>query len=128
MLDFREPRKDWLLEFARMIGVPGTLALCEGWPGIRLYIPHADSLSADHPIALKIGLEVALKLSRECGGSTIPIPRNARLSRATFRALVLTRFRNGESASKLAREFGLHEYTIYRWAGAEKDQRQASLL
>lgn len=115
-----------LREIAQVIGVPAVMALSEGWPGVRLFIP--NEVPPHHPIALKIGLEAALKLSRMCAGETIPIPRNHRLLRAAVRAAVLARFRAGESAAKLAREFGLHEFTIYRWAGEARDERQASLL
>lgn len=126
MDDLRQLLPPRLREIADVIGVPAVLALSEGWPGVRLFIP--NEIPPHHPIALKIGLEAALKLSYLCAGNTIGIPRNHRLLRARLRAEVLARFHADESASKLAREYGLHEFTIYRWAGAVKNDRQPELF
>lgn len=115
-----------LREIADVIGVPAVLALSDGWPGVRLFVP--AEVPPHHPIALKIGLEAAQKLAQLCAGETIPIPRNHRILRARLRAEVVARYRADESASKLAREYGLHEYTVYRWAGEIQDERQGSLL
>lgn len=115
-----------LREIAEVIGVPAVLALSEGWPGVRLFIP--NEMPAHHPIVLKIGLEAALKLSYLCAGETIPIPLNHRLLRARLRAEVLARYHQDESAATLAREYGLHEFTIYRWAGEMKNNRQSELF
>lgn len=115
-----------LRDIAQAIGVDAVLALSEGWPGIRLFVP--AQIPASHPIALRIGLQAALKLAALCAGETIPIPRNHRLMRARLRAVAVARYRANESAATLAREFGVHEFTIYKWAADTGNDRQRELF
>lgn len=124
VLELLPPR---LRDIAEVIGLDAVLALSNGWPGIRLFIP--AQMTPQHPIALRIGFEAASKLAQMCAGETIAVPRNHRLLRAQLRAEVVTRFRAKESAATLAREYGVHEFTIYRWAGAAPvDTKQPGLF
>lgn len=105
-------------KLAQAIGVDACLKLAAQWPGVRVYVP--PRIAADHPIAQCIGLEAAQKLADRRGNLTFSIPRNARYLAALRRQRAMQRYHAGESAAVLARELGVHEFTIYNWSQAER--------
>lgn len=53
-----------LREFERLVGLRATMALVQGWGGLRVYFPTPDRVTVDHPYVKAIGLD-ALKSYQE---------------------------------------------------------------
>lgn len=107
-----------LREIADVVGVDATLALTQAVGGLRLHVP--ASVDADHPIAQAMGLEKAQALCKAFGLHYFPVPRGHLYKLALVRTRALERYYGGEPAASVAKDLGLHEITIYNWAGAEK--------
>lgn len=94
-----------LLELESVIGLDATLKLVDRWGGGRLYIP--EVMTEHHAIAEHIGMNLAKKMSSYYGLELLDIP----LARSYFRARrnreIYTRYKSGESASRLAKHYGL---------------------
>lgn len=113
-------------EISAVIGLDAALKLAAAWPGIRLFIP--KQIKADHPIAVAIGFKAARELSQIYGGESITPPICQRYHRAAMKAQIMSEYRNGASASELARKYGVHQFSIYNDASKEAESRQRSLL
>lgn len=109
-----------LAEIAECIGLMPALELAVTWPGVRLFVP--KQMDATHPIAVQIGIEAATQLSEYCGGTAIVPPRAVfqRLERARLKDRIVAEFEAGATASALARQYDVHEITIYRWAARSR--------
>lgn len=106
------------------VGVDATLQLASSrLAGVRLYVPH--QVEAGHPIAEAMGLAPARALCKAFAGHSFALPLGLRYQGTLLRARVLARYYGGESAAALAREFRLHEMTVYKWAGQDKQQAAA---
>lgn len=113
-------------ELGQVIGLDAALKLAAAWPGIRLFVP--KQIEADHPIAVAIGFKAARELSKIYGGESITPPICQRYHRAAMKAQMMKEYRNGASASELARKYGVHQFTIYNGAAKEAESKQGSLL
>lgn len=107
-----------LAELVDEIGFPATLKLVEKWGGIRLYVPLEDNLSAEHPIAKELGLDVARKLAR-AHSEWLEVPRAARYLRGV-RDKIIREAYDDASAARLARRFGMTRRNVFYIVGREE--------
>lgn len=115
-----------LREIAAEIGMEPALKLAAAWPGVRVFVP--KHMTAEHPIAVAIGLPAARALAQYCGGESIVPPLCQRYHRARLHAQILAEYRSGATAAELARKYGVHQFTIYNLAARDTERRQGSLL
>ena len=114
-----------LIEIAQVIGLDAALKLSAAWPGIRLTVP--KDIRADHPIALHLGIEAAGKLASIYGGDTLVPPMCTRYHRERLNERILQALET-RSAADVAREYGIHQFSIYRLKSKADRQRQGTLL
>lgn len=115
-----------LVEIAEAIeSVDAALKLSNHWPGIRLFVPKV--MTADHPIAMQIGMSPATKLAARYGGESLVVPMATRYHRARIKAQILAELPKS-SAAALARKYGVHQFTIYNWQAASEAEKQGQLL
>lgn len=117
-----------LAEIAERVDLDAALKLSAGWPGIRLFVP--KEIMADHPIAVAIGVRKAKQLAYHYGGESIVPPACTRLHRARQKAKILAEYfaDKGPAAPELARKYGVHQFTIYRWAAEAAADAQLDML
>lgn len=116
-----------LREVIEIIGLPATLKLVENWGGlIALYIPR--NINTDHPLARQLGLEAAFKLTERWGGDYLRnIPKATAALRAARNREIIARRAAGESAAKLALEYGVTERQIWNVQSNFVEDRQQNL-
>ncbi|MGQ0530007.1 MAG: transposase [Panacagrimonas sp.] len=119
-------KRDVFAELSEIIGPRAALTLCDAFPGLRLTLPRV--MSADHPIALHIGLKAAAKLVAFYGREPVVVPMNTRHKRAVIRQAALAEYRSGVPAAEVCVKHGVHLFTLYRWAGEEQAKRQLDLI
>ena len=124
--DFREFLPPLILDFERIIGLQAAIEIAERWPGVRLFIP--ANPGQDHPISLCIGWAKARDLAAEYGGEYVLVPKLGRYWKARRNAVMLERYRAGETARKLALEYGLREDTVYDLVASEQARAQGDLF
>ncbi len=111
-------------EIEQIAGWTAALRIVKRWGGTRLYVP--ERIGEGHPLAQAAGLDAAAKLSRRFAGVHIEIPRAYRALCAERRAQIAARYAAGESAARLAREYGMHHRWI-RWVVADaRNKRPAA--
>lgn len=115
-----------LAEIAEVIGVEAALKLSGAWPGIRLHVP--KRISAIHAISVAIGLKPAQQLCEIYGGSDVVIPMASRAHKARLILTILEELDAGAKAPELARKYGVHQFTIYRFAGDRRRTEQRELF
>ncbi len=115
-----------LADVAQAIGVEAALNLSAAWPGVRIKVPQA--MSAEHPIAVHVGLEAATKLARRWGGDYLVVPKATKYHRELLKQRALEQLAAGRPASELAVEFGVHQWTLYRWSSEKQAEKQQTLL
>ena len=126
------PKHCWprsLLEIAELLGDEAALLLWQAYPGVHVHVPKA--ISADHPLAQVLGIEVAAKLAAARGGENLQVPR-------VFKGLLMIRNfnirrerRKGAQHRELALKHKLSERQIIAICTADglvKDSRQADLF
>lgn len=101
------------------IGFAGLCQLVEAYAGARLYVP--QKVSDGHPLAELLGLERARGLAGEFGGVVITVPKIVAAVRARRDQEIWERYRAGETADALAREYGLV------WRSVQKIVRAVTL-
>lgn len=115
-----------LVEIAEAIeSIDAALKLSAAWPGIRVFVP--KTMTADHPIAIHMGMPAATKLASIYGGESLVVPMATRYHKQRLRAQILAELGKA-SAAELARKYGVHQFTIYNWQAASEAEKQGSLL
>lgn len=123
-----------LREFERLIGLRATMALVQGWGGLRVYFPTPDRVTVDHPYVKAIGLDALKKLSREYGGLPhFQLPKAERALQAVRNARIAADYSTNKTARQIAAEYGLTERQVVRLVGsmgvfAPKERRQRTLF
>jgi len=123
-----------LRDFERLIGLRATMALVQGWGGLRIYFPTPDRITVDHPYAKAIGLEAVKTLCKEYGGLPhFQLPKAERALLAVRNARIAEDYTTRKTARELAMEYGLTERQVARLIGsmgisAPKERRQKSLF
>lgn len=103
---------------AEVIGLEAALGVVRRFGGTRLWLPLV--LAEDHPLAREIGLAQAKRLSRHYCLEAISIPTCKGAFRAMRNRGICERYRAGETAAALAREYGLHERMIWKIVAVQK--------
>lgn len=116
-----------LAELVRLIGFPATLKLVERFGGVRLYVPLEEHLNEVHAIVCAIGGESARKLSRDRATEILEIPRAAAYMRVVRDVLMREQYET-ESASALARKYGMTRRNVFYRVGAANDIDQGDLF
>lgn len=136
-VSLRELLPDKLGEIAEIIGVESALKLSESFPGIRIFIPR--NVRGSSPIVAAIGIQAARKLARHYEGEAIVVPMARKVHQLRLKATVLRLLAEGAaaktpaerkrlSAAALARKYGLHQFTIYRWSAESMSTAQMGLF
>lgn len=99
-------------EVVPIIGWEATLELVRAFGGTRLYIPKVTRLDEEHNLVQAIGEDAARKLAKKHPSRLMVIPRGTSLFNARRNEAIRRRFDAGESAPKLALEFGLCERQV----------------
>lgn len=107
-------------DVAEAIGLPAALALVERWGGVPVWVP--KQVTSEHPLVELLGLEAAGKLSELYGGDYLRVPRCARAVRLARDAEIQRRYRNGQTAKKLALQYHLTERQIWNIVSLERKQ------
>lgn len=94
------------------LGLPAALRLVERFGGTRIYLPRAEFMNADHPIAQAVGLEAALELCQAWAQERPAIPRAAAFLR-NERDRALLKDANDHTVPALARKYELTERQVY---------------
>lgn len=115
-----------LAEIAEVVGIEAALKMSEAWPGQRVYVP--KTVSSEDALALHIGLKLARKLAEVYGGETVVVPMASMRRRQILRFKALEKYEAGATASEVSREFGVHLFSLYRWASEAEREKQGSLL
>ncbi len=138
-MDARDLDRDMLpaftSELVALIGEAAAFALAGRWPGVRLYVPLRAEVQNDgngpHPLVACIGIDAALKLSDEFGGTVIVVPSCKLAIRARYVRRLVERFYRGESARDLALSEGMTERGMQKLlsgAGAMAEKRNLNLF
>lgn len=114
-----------LLEIAEVIGLDAALKLSAAWPGIRVFVP--KHVTAEHPLAVHLGITAARKLVAIYGGESITPPMCTRYHQQRLNQKILDALES-RSAADVAREFGVHQFSIYRLKAKADMRKQGSLL
>lgn len=127
--DFAECLPPLMREIARLVGLDALRKLSARWGGVRLYVPLAENLGAEHPIACEIGLDAGLKLANAYGGEQgIDIARCVEAARRLRNAELLAQ---DASQRSLALRYGLTDRqvrNIVRAAREAADEAQGGLF
>lgn len=115
-----------LAEIAEIIGVDAALTLSKSFPGIRIFVP--KHVRGDSVLVAAIGIQAARKLSRHYDGESIVVPMAKKVHQLRIKALVLKLLGEGKSAPYLARKYGVHQFTIYRWSAESMSASQMALF
>ena len=99
-----------LLEIAEYCGEEVALALLEHFGGATVYVP--EVLSDAHPLAQKLGVEMAQRLCDEFGHQKLDVPKADRAKQELRNIIIRKRISNGENRNALACEFKLTSRTI----------------
>ncbi len=132
MGDLTDPaiERDWLppllREIEELIGLEAALALCRRWGGGRLFVPR--KVTPEHPIARELGLEAAERFCGYYAGEELCVPMGAAILRHLRNRAIVSRYRAGESAGRIARDLGLTERWVYEIVGRVDDNPQMDLL
>ena len=105
-------------EMAGVIGLRAALGVVRRFGGTRLWLPMI--LSEDHPLAREIGEAAARRLSQHYRLESIMVPNCKRAFRVMRNEDITRRYRAGETAAALAREYGLHERMIWQIVACSK--------
>lgn len=116
-----------LADLVKLMGFQATLKLVERFGGLPLYVPREEHLNEEHGIVAAIGAEAARKLSRDRGTETLEIPRAAAYLRRVRDQLMREKYETN-SASELAREFGMTRRNVFYRVGADEDDDQGDLF
>ncbi len=111
-----------------LIGEQPAMRLMQYWGGIRLHIP--VNINHSHIIARRIGIQAATILADEFGGTQIPIPLGFSARIKARNADIKRRYNEGESAARIARDYGITERWVYEIVGKDdgEDDRQVALF
>ncbi len=86
------------------VGFAGLCQLVEAHAGAKIYIPRR--IGPEHPFAELLG-EKAAALAEQLGGRTLTVPKIVGVVRARRDREIWERYKAGESACELARDYGL---------------------
>ena len=101
-----------LHELVRVLGLPTALRLVEKFGGVRVYLPLAENMTDDNPIAAAIGVDAARDLCALWPQERPYIPRAVQILREE-RDKALLRDAEELSVPELARKYELTERAIY---------------
>ncbi|WP_333873086.1 hypothetical protein [Methylobacter sp.] len=109
------PKHLWPLSLQRIAescGEPVALDLWQHYPGVRVYIPDPESLSPEHPLVKRIGLDSAQMLSRHYPRETILVAK-AHRARTMIRNFVIRKLnREGAKYAELGIRYDLSDRQI----------------
>ena len=105
-------------EMAEVIGLEAALGVVRRFGGTRLWLPLV--VEADHPLAREIGLAQAKRLGEYYRLESITVPSCKGAFRVLRNERITRRYRAGETAAVLAREYGLHERMIWQIVAGQK--------
>lgn len=115
-----------LAEIAEVIGIDAAMKLSAAHPGLRIHVP--KRAPETHSITIAIGLKAAQALCEIYGGSDVVIPMATRLHKERLRLAIIDRLKAGASAPEVAREFGVHQFTVYRLKAEQSRSEQQQLF
>lgn len=98
-------------ELVGLVGLEATRQLIAVWGGQHLYFP--ETVPADHPLALEVGLHQAERLSQRFGGLRLLIPLGYAFSQRERNRAIREAHAAGATVPDLVRRFHLCERTIY---------------
>ena len=91
--------------FEAAVGFAGLCQLVEAHAGAKIYIPRR--IGAEHPFSELLGEKAAEALAEQLGGRTLTVPKIVGVLRARRDQEIWERYKAGESACELARNYGL---------------------
>lgn len=103
-----------LRDLQALIGLPATMQLVKRWGGLRIKIP--SQYHDDHELVRVAGHLAMVKIVQAHAGCNLYIPRALTALLAIRNVQMLTRHEGGESAAKLALEFGMSERQFWKIA------------
>lgn len=108
---------EWLrlTDLVDAVGEQAAIALVQAKAGQSIYVP--GTVSADHPLAVLMGLEAARRLSDHLGGRgvNVLVPRANTGRWAEARARTSALLSSGASESMIAREMGVTVRAVQRF-------------
>lgn len=109
------PKHLWPLSLQRIAencGEAVALDLWQHYPGVRVYIPEPGTLSPEHPLVRKIGLDSAQTLSRHYPSTNILVAKAYR-ARTMIRNYVIRKLnREGAKYAELGIRYDLSDRQI----------------
>ena len=119
-----------LLEIIEVIGEAAALQLVERFGGTTVRLPVLRNITADHPLARCIGIELLTVMVKAVGGGRwLYIPRCARGLREARNREIVERYSAGEKVDNLARRYSISDRHIWNILGSTVvDDRQAGLF
>lgn len=106
---------DWpelLQRVADACGVGTALALAGAYGGRELYVPQAEAIGEDHPLALSLGLATARKVAEVLSAGKIVIPLGPASDLRRRKAAMRRMRREGVTNAEQARRLGVHVRTV----------------
>lgn len=95
-----------------LLGQSDTDQIMAAYRGRELYIPLFEKLSATSDILVLLGADVAKRLCRYYGNTTITVPMQTSKLVAERNQNIVKKHDAGEQAGALAAEYGLHVRTV----------------
>lgn len=109
-----ERRPEFLHEVAERLGEGAALRLAHDFGGTRQYLPLAEHLTHEHPLAHSLGLAAARELCSAFGPGHVNIPLGESASIGRRRRIVHDALAQGLSLNKTARRAGTTRRTVER--------------
>jgi Mor family transcriptional regulator len=99
-------------ELVKTLGLPAALRLVEAFGGTRVYLPLAQTMTDEHPVARAVGASAARALCELWPSERVVIPRAAAYLRAE-RDRALIKDAEDHTVPQLARKYELTERWVY---------------
>lgn len=119
-----------LLEIIEVIGEAAALQLVERFGGTTPRLPSLRNVTADHPLAQCLGIEVLTILVKTIGGGRwLYVAKCARGLREARNREIVRRYSDGEKVDDLARRYRISDRQIWTILGSTVvDDRQGGLF
>lgn len=110
-------------ELINLAGIVAAIRICRHFKGRSVYIP--ETMHETHPIALIIGWDAALELSRRWGGDRLEIPAESSALVTVRNMQICNAYSTGSTISELARDYGYSRSGIIRILDQSGIQRRS---
>lgn len=99
-----------LKEVVQVMGLTNALEIVRGWGGRWLWVP--TTVTAEHPIALRLGLQAAQQFVAHFKGRRLSLPTERSALRGMRNRAIFDAVQSGKSRTEVAHDFGVSRQTV----------------